>query len=211
MLGAHVGDRIPVTDRLTDRVSELLVVGVWQPRDLTDPYWRLFPEVERGAAPGSSTYGPFVLHRDDFMAGYLDTASAGWLVDLDLTGIDLATLRRVATTTVALSATVPGAAGLGSSGLANTGIGELAERLQRADLVGRSALVTPMLLIVVLGGYALLLIALLLNEHRRAETALAAGPRRGPRPVRRAGHAEAALVVLPAVALAPLLAAELLR
>ena len=211
VLGAAVGDRIPVTDRLTDRVGDLLVVGVWQPRDLTDPYWRLFPEVEQGSAAGSSTYGPFVLHRDDFMAGYLGTASAGWLVDLDLTDIDLATLRRVATTTVALSTTIPGAAGLGSSGLANTGIGELAQRLQRADLVGRSALLTPLLLVVVLGGYALLLIALLLNEHRRTETALMRA--RGAARAQIAGLAtrEAVLVVVPAVALAPFLAAELLR
>jgi hypothetical protein len=211
LLGVEVGDRIQVTDRITDRVSELPVVGIWQPRDLTDPYWRLFPEVELGSAPGSSTYGPIVLHHDDFVADYLGTASAGWLVDLDLRGTDLATLRRVATATVSLGTTIPGDAGLGTSGLTSTGIGELADRLQRADLVGRSALLTPLLLIVVLVAYALLLIALLLNEHRRIETALMRA--RGAARAQIAGLAtrEAVMVVVPAMAIAPFLAAELLR
>jgi hypothetical protein len=211
LIGVGVGDRVPVTDRRTDQTSELVIVGVWQPRVLNDPYWRLFPEVEQGVVPGSATYGPFVLHRDDFVAGYLGTASAAWLVSLDLVDVDLATLRSVAEATVALGQAMPIAAGLGSSGLATTGIGDLADRLERADLVGRSALLTPLLLIVVLGGYALLLIALLLNEHRRAETALMRA--RGASRAQIAGLAtrEAVLVVAPAVALAPFFAAELLR
>ena len=87
----------------------------------------------------------------------------------------------------------------------------LADRLGRADLVGRSALLTPLLLIMVLGGYALVLVAALLNEDRRAQTALlrARGAARG----QLAGLAvrEAALVVAPAVLLAPALAGAALR
>jgi hypothetical protein len=210
VIGADVGERIQITDRLTDTVSELAVTGIWQPRDLSDPYWRLFPEVERGVADQSSTYGPFVVDRADFVERFLGTASAGWLIDVDLSSVDLPALQSLARRTIALGQGLPAAAGLGSSGLASTGMGDLADRLRRADLVGRSALLTPLLLVVVLGGYALLLIALLLNEHRRAETALMRA--RGAARAQIAGLAsrEAALVVLPAAVLAPFVAAAAL-
>ncbi|WP_238454822.1 hypothetical protein [Micromonospora sp. ATA51] len=64
----------------------------------------------------------------------------------------------------AISAQLPEATGLGSSAQSVTTMDRLIDRLGRADLVGRSALLTPLLLIVVLGGYALVLVAALLNE-----------------------------------------------
>ncbi|SCL27021.1 ABC transporter permease [Micromonospora inyonensis] len=102
-------------------------------------------------------------------------------------------------------------AGLGDSGTATTALDDLVDRIQRAALVGRSALVTPMLLVAVLGGYTLLLVAALLGEKRRAETALLRA--RGAARWQLAGLAgrEAALVVAPAILLAPPLATELLR
>ena len=211
VLGIGVGDRIPLTNRLTDAEQELTVSGVWQPRDPAEPYWRIFPSIEQASAPQSSTYGPFLVHRDDFMAEYLPNASAGWLVDVDLSGADLLALQRVAGAVADLESGIADAAGLASSGLASTDIPQLAERLERADLVGRSALLTPMLLVIVLSGYALLLIAVLLNEHRRTETALMRA--RGAARSQIAGLVtrESLLVVLPAVVLAPLLAAEALE
>ncbi|SCL24754.1 FtsX-like permease family protein [Micromonospora pallida] len=209
-LGVGVGDRIPVTDGFTGRVTELTVVGLWRPRAAGDPYWRLAPETATGLQAGTATYGPLTVHRDDFLRHFLANASAGWLITPD---VDAATgtadLDRLAAT--AATARLPAAAGLGDSGTATTGLDDLVERIQRAALVGRSALVTPMLLLAVLGGYTLLLVAALLTEQRRAETALLRA--RGAARWQVAGLAgrEAALVVAPAVLLAPPLATELLR
>ncbi|WP_422772670.1 FtsX-like permease family protein [Plantactinospora sp. WMMC1484] len=211
ILGAGVGDLIPITDRVTDRVTEVRVTGIWKPRDAGDPYWRLVPEVTDGVASGSATYGPLVVDRADFLDHFVGNASAGWVVEPDLSSATIASLARLGEAADRVGASLPAETGLGSSGLVSTELGQLVQRLDRAGLVGRSALVTPMLLVVVLGGYALLLVAVLLTEQRRGEAALlrARGAGRG----QLAGLAgrEALLVVLPAAVLSPPLATELVR
>ncbi|MGI5146731.1 FtsX-like permease family protein [Plantactinospora sp. CA-294935] len=211
ILGARVGDRIPITDRVTERVTEVTVTGVWKPRDVRDPYWRLVPEVGDGVATGSATYGPLAVDRADFLDHFIANASAGWLVEPDLAGATMNSLGRLGEAARQTTASLPAETGLGSSGLVTTQLEQLVQRLDRAGLVGRSALVTPMLLVVVLGGYALLLVALLLTEQRRGEAALlrARGAGRG----QLAGLAarEALLVVLPAAVISPVLATELVR
>jgi hypothetical protein len=209
-LHATVGGRLRIVDRFTGKPTEIAVAGIWRPRDLTDPYWRLVPDVATGVAPGSATYGPIVLSRDDFLRGFAAYASAGWVVEPDLAGVDaarLGPLRRTVADLPKLSDQV----GFGSGGQVTTRLDRLIDRLDRADLVGRSALVTPMLLVAVLGGYALLLVAILLTEHRRGETALLRA--RGAARYQLAGLAarEAALVVLPVAVVAPPLATGLLR
>ncbi|MER7457768.1 FtsX-like permease family protein [Micromonospora sp. NPDC126480] len=210
-LGVGVGDRIPVTDGFTGRVTEVSVAAVWAPADPADTYWRLAPETPTGTLPGSATYGPLTVHRDDFFAHFRTNASAGWLVEPDLAAVTSgAALDRLAEDAGQVASGAPEAAGLGDAGTAITTLDDLTRRLQRATLVGRSALVTPMLLVVVLGGYALLLVALLLTEHRRAETALLRARGAARRQLAGLTAREAALVVLPAAVLAPPLAALLL-
>jgi hypothetical protein len=210
-LRAEVGDPIEITDRLSKKVGSVMVSGIWRPRDLTDPFWLLVPGVADGQLPSSSTYGPLVVTPDDFRAGFATTASAAWLIEPDLVGADVAGLQAARRDANSLTTNLATEVGFGSSGLVTSRIDQLADRQERADLVGRSALVTPMLLMVVLGGYALMLVAGLLNEHRRGETALLRA--RGAARVQLAGLAirESALVVLPAAALAPILATEVLR
>ena len=210
-LRVAVGDRIPITDGLTDRVTEATVVGLFTPVDPDAAFWRLAPEAATGSLPQAATYGPMVVTRDDFTTHFLANASAGWLIEPDLSGVSTAAaLDRLGAAVTRITTGTPAAAGLGDSAVATSDLGVLLQRLQRATLVGRSALVTPMLLVVVLGGYALLLVAALLTEHRRDETALLRA--RGAARWQLAGLTarEATLVVLPAAGLAPLAAAELL-
>ncbi|MEE6258246.1 FtsX-like permease family protein [Plantactinospora sonchi] len=210
ILGAKVGDQIPITDRVTGKVTTVRVAGVWKPRDSHDPYWRLAPDVMTGAAPGSSTYGPLVVDRADFLDHFVANASVAWLVEPDLTHATVGTLDRIGRTAGEIGTTLPSEVGLGSSGLVTTQVDQLADRLGRADLVGRSALVTPMLLVVVLGGYALLLVALLLTEQRRDETSLLRARGAGRGQLVGLAVREALLVVLPAVVLAPVIAVALI-
>ena len=74
-----------MTNRFTGKATQLTLVGIWQPRDPTDPYWRLYPDVEAGVGAQTATYGPFVLSREDFAGGYLANSSASWLAEIDLT------------------------------------------------------------------------------------------------------------------------------
>ncbi|WP_203995788.1 ABC transporter permease [Micromonospora lutea] len=210
-LRVGVGDRIPITDGLSGRVTEVVVTGVFAPVDPDAAYWRLAPETTTGSLPQAATYGPMTVSRDDFVTHFLANASAGWLVEPDLAGVGPTALDRLGTAAGRITTSTAADAGLGESAVVTSDLVALVHRLQQATLVGRSALVTPMLLVVVLGGYALLLVAILLTEHRRGETALLRA--RGAARWQVAGLTarEATLVVLPAVLLAPPLVAELLR
>ncbi|MBV1852050.1 FtsX-like permease family protein [Catellatospora tritici] len=210
IMGVQPGARVPITDRRSGKVTEVVVTGVFAPKHTDDPYWLLTPELAEGSILGGSTYGPLVFDRADFFGGgWAANGSAGWIAEPRLAGSDLAGLVRVSGALRGLTE-LPKAVGFGSSGQTTTNLDRLVERLKAADLVGRSALLTPMLLTVVLGGYALMLLAALLTEQRRPETALlrARGAARG----QLAGLAarEAVLVALPAVVVAPPLAGLLL-
>ncbi|WP_305783118.1 FtsX-like permease family protein [Symbioplanes lichenis] len=208
VLGLAPGDRVPVVDRVSEKTTVVVVSGVWRPRSAGDPYWRLAPDVAGGVLPGSATYGPFAVGREDFDRSFATGASAAWVAAVDLTGADVAGVRRAATAATAEEEALPDATGLGTSATVEAaGPAELAGRLENADLVGRSALVTPILLVSVLSGLALVLVAALLTEHRRAESALLRA--RGATNVQLAGFgaAEAAALVLPAALVAPPLAA----
>ncbi|MEV6799219.1 FtsX-like permease family protein [Micromonospora rifamycinica] len=204
-LGLRAGDRVPMRDRSADRRTEVLLSGTWRPRDPADPYWRLAPGLG-ASVDADAPRGPFVLDPADFAATFPGSVSAAWVVapDLAAVGADrLPALRRA----VATAATgVPEAAGLGSSAQAVTALDRLIDRIGRADLAGRSALATPLLLIVVLGGYALVLIAALLHEDRRAQTALLRARGAARRQLAGLAAREATLVVVPAALLGPLLA-----
>lgn len=211
LMSRTVGDRIPLTDRRTGRVTEVVVAGVWRPVDAADAYWRLVPDVTSGVRPGSATYGPVVVDRADFAARFATSASDAWLVSPRLETTTLGEMSRVAAAAAAAGTGLPAPQGLNQSASAETGLSELAARLANADLVARSTLVTPALLIIVLAGYALLLMAFLLAEDRSGETALLRA--RGASRAQLAGFAvrEALLVVLPAAVLGPVLAVGLVE
>ncbi|MGY0006220.1 FtsX-like permease family protein [Micromonospora sp. I033] len=208
-LGLRVGERVPLYDRSAERAGAVVLAGTWRPRDPADAYWRLAPGV--GESQGDATsesYGPFALDPADFARTFPGSTSAAWLVAPDLAGVEPSRLSGVTAALATVAEEIPDATGLGSSAQTVSHLDRLVDRLGRADLVGRSALLTPLLLIVVLGGYALVLVAALLNEDRRGQTALlrARGAARG----QLAGLAvrEATLVVAPAVLLAPALTGQ---
>ncbi|WP_018788492.1 FtsX-like permease family protein [Micromonospora sp. CNB394] len=208
-LGLEVGERVPLYDRGAERAGTVVVVGTWRPRDATAAYWRLAPGVGESQGDAEVTsYGPFALDPADFARTFPGSTSAAWVVDPDLVAVEPARLSAVTTALDEITGKLPEATGLGSSTQQVSHLDRLVDRLSRADLVGRSALLTPLLLIVVLGGYALVLVAALLNEDRRAQTALlrARGAARG----QIAGLAvrEATLVVAPALLLAPALTGQ---
>ncbi|MFU8871413.1 FtsX-like permease family protein [Micromonospora sp. SL4-19] len=212
-LGMTVGDRVPLLDRSTERAGEVVLVGTWRPRDPAEPYWRLAPGVGADSAVLSDTsYGPFALDPADFAATFPKSVTAWWVVEPDLAAAArngrLLDVRQALPDAVT---EVPEAAGLGSSAQVVTAMDRLLNRIARADLVGRSSLATPVLLIVVLGGYALVLVAALLHEDRRNQTALLRARGAAKRQLAGLAAREATLVVLPAAVLGPLLAGEALR
>ncbi|WFE49579.1 ABC transporter permease [Micromonospora sp. WMMD1155] len=210
-LGLTVGERIPVRDRATERRGELVLAGTWRPRDATDAYWLLAPGVGTGSAGSGTSYGPFTLDPADFVSTFPGSVSASWLARPDLGAVDTADLTAVRKALTEAASAVPEAAQLGSSGRVVTKMETLLDRIGRADLVGRSSLATPLLLILVLGGYALVLVAALLHEDRRPQTALLRARGAARRQLAGLAAREATLVVAPAAVLGPLIAGEALR
>ncbi|MFG1651379.1 FtsX-like permease family protein [Micromonospora sp. NPDC049275] len=210
-LGLTTGERIPLRDRSTEKASEMVLAGTWRPRDPTEAYWLLAPGVGTGSAGSATSYGPFALDPADFATAFPGSVTASWLAEPDLGGVDAGDLPAVRAAVNTAATAVPEAAQLGSSAQTLTKMDQLLDRIARADLVGRSALATPLLLILVLGGYALVLVAALLHEDRRPQTALLRA--RGAARSQLAGLAarEATLVVAPAALLGPVIAGEALR
>ncbi|MFF5181313.1 FtsX-like permease family protein [Micromonospora sp. NPDC000316] len=210
-LGLTVGARIPLRDRATEQAGEVVLTGTWRPRDATDAYWLLAPGVGAGSAGSGTSYGPFVLDPADFATTFPGTVTASWLVEPDLGGVDVGDLTAVRAALTAAVTAVPEAAQLGTSAQSTTKIDQLLDRIGRADLVGRSALATPLLLILVLGGYALVLVAALLHEDRRPQTALLRARGAARRQLAGLAAREATLVIAPAALLGPVIAGEALR
>ncbi|MFI6232944.1 FtsX-like permease family protein [Micromonospora sp. NPDC050784] len=210
-LGLTVGERVPVRDRATERRGELVLAGTWRPRDPADAYWLLAPGVGAGSIGSGTSYGPFTLDPADFAATFPGSVSASWLAQPDLGGVDTADLPAVRKALTEAVSAVPEAAQLGSSGQTVTKMPQLLDRIARADLVGRSSLATPLLLILVLAGYALVLVAALLHEDRRPQTALLRARGAARRQLAGLAAREATLVVAPAAVLGPLIAGEALR
>ncbi|WP_328650360.1 ABC transporter permease [Micromonospora sp. NBC_00330] len=210
-LGLTVGERVPVRDRATERRGELVLAGTWRPRDPADAYWLLAPGVGAGSAGSGTSYGPFTLDPADFAATFAGSVSASWLAQPDLGTVDTADLPAVRKALTEAVTAVPEAAQLGSSGQTVTKMPQLLDRIGRADLVGRSSLATPLLLILVLAGYALVLVAALLHEDRRPQTALLRARGAARRQLAGLAAREATLVVAPAAVLGPLIAGEALR
>ncbi|NJC13925.1 hypothetical protein F4558_003751 [Micromonospora profundi] len=210
-LGLAVGERIPLRDRATERASQLVLAGTWRPRDPTEAYWLLAPGVGAGSAGSGTSYGPFALDPADFAATFPGSVSAAWLAEPDLGGIDAADLPAVRAAMTEAVTAVPEAAQLGTSAQSLTKMDQLLDRIARADLVGRSALATPLLLILVLGGYALVLVAALLHEDRRPQTALLRARGAARRQLAGLAAREATLVIAPAALLGPVIAGEALR
>ncbi|GIE91706.1 FtsX-like permease family protein [Actinoplanes regularis] len=206
-LGLTSGKTMRLEDRRTGHVVARKVSGVWRPRAENDPYWLLVPDVTAGHLAQTATYGPIVSEDPAFFAG----ASGGWLVEADLANPTLGSIRRTAEIAAATREDLKRSSGLGSSATVTTGLPDLADRLNRADLVRRSTLVTPILLIVVLGGYALSLVAVLLAESRKSETALLRARGASRRQLAGIAAIEAFALVLPAALIGAPAAVSLLR
>ncbi|WP_436520225.1 ABC transporter permease [Actinoplanes sp. HUAS TT8] len=206
-LGLTSGKTLRLEDRRTGKTVSRKVGAVWRPRDVADPYWLLTPDVTGGHVPQTSTYGPIVSSEARFFTG----ASGGWLIEPNLSDPTLESIRRTSEIVTSTGADLPRTSGLGSSATINTGLPDLADRLDRADLVRRSTLVTPMLLVVVLGGYALSLVAVLLAESRKSETALLRARGASRRQLTGLAAVEALALVIPAALIGAPLAVTLLR
>lgn len=213
-LGVAVGDTLMLTSRTSaGRVVEVTIVGVWRPEP-TDPYW-IAGEIELAGvetAGGFTTVGPFVVAIADLTAGGItDRLAATWrgtpapdgfrAADIDATRASIARLD------VAIRAATP----VGVQLRVETGLRDILAEVGRAVLVSWSGILVLVLQFAILAGYALILVAGMLSDRRRAETALVRSRGASSGHLAAMAAIEAFLIAGTAAALAPWLATVAVR
>lgn len=190
-LGVGVGDTLRLAD-LVDALAPVVtveVVGTFLPRSPQDALWADLPLGLDGVAESDfTTYGPFVVAAGTFDGPLVGSSTVTWRATPDLGGVRVGDVRRVADASSDLVADLRRVVGLpvveGSPESAQTPsvpavsprvVTALPALFAEAGLVGdrvRVSLLTPTVLLVLLGTVALVGAAALLAGLRDTETRL---------------------------------------
>ncbi|AXQ57185.1 ABC transporter permease [Streptomyces koyangensis] len=206
------GEPLTLTDRTTDRALTVEITGLYRPADTSAPYWLLDELGGRGQRTVDfTTYGPLLTGPKALAAPRVAPGPTGWLATADYATFDTSTTDALARSATASAAALAKDPALGTGASAETGLPQVLERSERALTVSRTTLLVVALQLVLLAGYALLLVARLLSTERAGETGLLLARGASRRRVAALAAVEALLLALPAVVLAPLLAGPLTR
>ncbi|MEU8886595.1 ABC transporter permease [Streptomyces sp. NPDC048442] len=203
---------LTLTDRLSGPARQIRVTGLYEPKRLGDPYWKLEELTGRGIRTATfTTYGPLLADPALLRAGHVSHGTASWLVTADFRTVDTARIGALRTAAAAGASYVAGTAPFKGSVSVGNGLPTVLGQAERALLVSRSTLLIVSLQLVLLAAYALLLVARLLSSERAGETELlvARGASRGR--IVALSAIEAGCLALPAAVAAPLLAGPLTR
>ncbi|MGY5127135.1 FtsX-like permease family protein [Streptomyces nigrescens] len=212
-LGLAPGRRFTLDNRLSGPARLAVeITGVYRPKDRADPYWKLDDLGGRGVrTAGFTTYGPLLTDPGAFRGGSPAQDSVGWLATADfrsLTADRLAALTAAAGPAPKALMADPAFAGRAT---ATTDLPAALGQLQRALLVNRSTILIVALQLILLAGYALLLVARMLSTERTGETALLRARGGSRRRIAGLALAESLLLAAPAAVGAPLLAGPLMH
>ncbi|MFF1718769.1 FtsX-like permease family protein [Streptomyces sviceus] len=206
------GARFTLTDRLRGPAVRVTVTGLYRPVRTDDSYWLLDDLHGRGINKlDFTTYGPLLADPAVLTEGTVSVGTSGWLVSADFATVTTARSDALRRSAVAGNAALRKEPSLGGATTASTSLPEVLDRTDRSLLVSRSTLLIVALQLMLLAGCALLLVAGLLSSERTGESRLLLA--RGSSRARIAGLAalEGALLAVPALLCAPLLAAPLTR
>lgn len=214
-LGVSVGDELSLTSRSgEDRVVDLRIVGIWRPNDPTEPYWLGDALELTGISEGTSftVHGPLVITGGDLVdrvaTGELDVS---WRTFPDFDNLALENVRWLRSDTAALERRIRSDLGDAAFFSVSTDLPQVLRDADRSLLVSRSGVLLLTIQFVILAAYALVLVAGLLVDQRRIETAMLRS--RGAS----AGHVawmallEGLVLVVPAALAAPWIALGALR
>ena len=175
-LGLGVGDELSLSSRAgEDRVVEVTIVGIWQPNDPTERYWLGDALELTGISEGTSftVHGPLVVASDDLVdrvaTGELDVS---WRTFPDFDNLALENVRWLRSDTAALERRIRSDLGDAAFFSVSTGLPQVLEDADRSLLVSRSGVLLLTIQFVILAAYALVLVAGLLVDQRRIETAM---------------------------------------
>ncbi|MFF5552648.1 FtsX-like permease family protein [Streptomyces olivaceoviridis] len=204
------GARLTLADRLEGPAVRVRVVGVYRPASVTAPYWRLDDLLGRGVKKsGFTTYGPLLADPAVLTGGRVSAGATGWLASADFASVTTGRIGELRAAARSGSAALREPAALSGTTVSQTTLPDVLDRVDRSLLVARSTLLIVALQLVLLAGYALLLVARLLSTERADETRLLRARGASRTRIAALAGAEALLLALPAAVCAPLLAGPL--
>jgi hypothetical protein len=213
-LGLAVGSRLALVSRLDPGLTlDVAVVGVYRPTDPHEPYWWNDRTLLDGLSESTQyrTFGPLLTTRDDLLeraAG--TTVPLTWHAFPQLDRLTIDQIRPLESDLTelptSLAAAVPG-----GFPTVRTDLGEILAASERSLLVSRTGILLLMAQLAILAGYAIVLTAALIVDHRRVDTALLRSRGAGSLQVGGLALAEGLLLALPAGLAGPWLAAAALR
>ena len=205
-MGFSLGDRVALTSKLdASRRLDVAIVGLWRP-DPNDRYWLGSPLELSGirTSGAATTRGPLVVSAQDLpaLAGSVNlNVEWRWLPALaSLRPSDRDRLRTAITT---LTDEVPAAY---EGATVRSGLPALLDDSLKALLVAGSSILLLFAQFALLAGYAVLLMAGILVEWRRAETAVLRARGASSSHIALVAGIESALLAVPAVVVAPFVA-----
>ena len=214
-VGIGVGDELTLTSRGGEvRTLEVRIVGRWEPNDPGDRYW-LADELElTGLEPGASfnVHGPLVVTGDDLVTRVATrNLDMTWRALPEFENLALENVRWMRSDAAALERRIQADLGDRAFFSVATGLPSVLEGADRSLLVSRSGVMVLTIQFAVLAAYALVLVAGLLVEQRRIETALLRSRGASAGNVAWMAFLEGLLLVVPAVIAAPWIALAVLR
>ncbi|MCG0069151.1 ABC transporter permease [Streptomyces tricolor] len=204
------GDRLTLANRLEGPAVRVRIVGVYRPASVTAPYWRLDDLLGRGVKKsGFTTYGPLLADPAVLTGGRVSTGATAWLASADFASVTTGRIGALRTAARDGGAALRAAPALRGTTVAQTALPDVLDRVDRSLLVARSTLLIIALQLVLLAGYALLLVGRLLSTERADETRLLRARGASRARIAALAAAEALLLALPAAVCAPPLAGPL--
>ena len=203
-----VGDQLSLATQVGDQaVVPVRLVGIFAIDAVTDPYWHGDTQLTAGIldGPGYRTFGPFLTTSNDLLQrAPIVSVHAWWRTYPDLARLTVDGSTPLLRSLEALPDRLR--TDIGEAPTITTGLPPILADAERSLLVSRTNMSLLMAQLAILAIYAVVLVASLLVDHRRSDTAALLSRGAGPSQVGFLALAEGILIAIPAAVLGPWLA-----
>jgi hypothetical protein len=209
-LGLHLGDTVDAQSRLSGGPhATVRVAGTYRAERASSAYWWEEPLATTGTDGG--VYGPLVLSRQAFFALGAQSVDLRWRIEADFRSVTLAQADELRQRLARLPRSLNAGRDTGSQISLDTGLPAILTAASHSLHLARAGVLVPSIQVALLALFGLLFTTALLIERRvlATESLRLRGASAGQ--ILRMAIAEAALIAIPAVAVAPWLAALGLR
>lgn len=206
--GLSPGDELTLIYRHEDDYEvSILVAGIYQIDEPSDPYWYESELATTGFDEGQSfdTYGPMVVTPEVFFeAATPRTSSINWRFFPEFDDMTTSTAPTVRRETNRLRNRVSNEEYFGGRLNVSTNLDSLIARIERSLLVTQASVTIVIVQLAILAGYALVLTSRLIVDHRQVESAVLRARGASSKQLFQLSLLEAVCLALPIVLAAPI-------